>query len=116
MHVRPLDAFAATLIFVLCIVWGFNQVAVKLALSDVGPIAQIGIRSGIGALCVIAYAVFTKRRIFEFDGTEAAARWPARCSPPNSSRFTNLCASLPPRERRCFSTRRLFWSRSPPRS
>ena len=46
MHARPLDAFAATLIFVLCIVWGFNQVVVKLALPDVGPIAQTGIRSG----------------------------------------------------------------------
>src|ERR1700727_2297740 len=72
MHARPLDAFAATLIFVLCIVWGFNQVAVKLALPDVGPIEQIGIRSGIGALCVLAYAFSTKRRIFEIDGAEAA--------------------------------------------
>jgi drug/metabolite transporter (DMT)-like permease len=72
MHARPLDAFAATLVFALCVVWGFNQVVVKLALPDVGPIAQTGIRSGIGALCVIAYAVATKRRIFEIDGTEAA--------------------------------------------
>ena len=72
MHARPLDAFAATLVFALCVVWGFNQVVVKLALPDVGPIAQTGIRSGIGALCVIAYALATKRRIFEIDGTEAA--------------------------------------------
>ena len=72
MHARPLDAFAATLVFALCVVWGFNQVAVKLALPDVGPIAQIGIRSSIGALCVIAYAFSTKRRIFEIDGAEAA--------------------------------------------
>jgi drug/metabolite transporter (DMT)-like permease len=72
MHARPLDVFAATLVFALCVVWGFNQVVVKLALPDVGPIAQTGIRSGIGALCVIAYAVATKRRIFEIDGTEAA--------------------------------------------
>src|ERR1700729_3263900 len=72
MHARPLDTFAATLIFALCVVWGFNQVVVKLALPDVGPIAQIGIRSSIGALCVIAYAVFAKRRIFEIDGAEAA--------------------------------------------
>ena len=72
MQVRSLDAFAVTLVFVLCIVWGFNQVVVKLALPDVGPIAQTGIRSGIGALCVIAYALFTRRRVFEVDGTEAA--------------------------------------------
>ena len=72
MQARPLDAFASTLVFGLCIVWGFNQVAVKLALPDVGPIAQTGVRSGVGALCVIAYALFTRRRIFEIDGTEAA--------------------------------------------
>jgi drug/metabolite transporter (DMT)-like permease len=72
MYARPLDTFAATLIFALCIVWGFNQVVVKFALADVGPIAQTGIRSGIGALCVIAYALATKRRVFEIDGTEAA--------------------------------------------
>jgi hypothetical protein len=38
MPARSLDAFAATLVFALCIVWGFNQVAVKLALPDVGPL------------------------------------------------------------------------------
>ena len=72
MHARPLDAFAATLVFALCVVWGFNQVVVKLALPDVGPIAQTGIRSGVGALCVIAYALTTKRRVFQIDGTEVA--------------------------------------------
>src|ERR1700733_14539756 len=72
MHARPLDAFAATLVFALCFVGGCNQVVVKLALPDVGPIAQTGIRSGVGALCVLAYAFSTKRRIFEIDGTEAA--------------------------------------------
>ena len=72
MPARPLDAFGATLVFALCLIWGFNQVVVKLALPDVGPIVQTGVRSGIGALCVIAYALVTKRRIFEIDGTEAA--------------------------------------------
>ncbi|MBV9907904.1 MAG: DMT family transporter [Hyphomicrobiales bacterium] len=72
MQARPLDAFASALVFALCIVWGFNQVVVKLALPDVGPIAQTGVRSGVGALCVIAYALITRRRIFEIDGTEAA--------------------------------------------
>ena len=72
MPARPLDAFAATLIFALCLIWGFNQVVVKLALPDVGPIVQTGVRSGVGTLCVIAYALMTKRRIFEIDGTEVA--------------------------------------------
>ena len=72
MRARPLDAFAASLTFALCIVWGFNQVIVKLALTDVGPIAQTGVRSAIGTICVVAYALSTKRRIFQIDGTEAA--------------------------------------------
>lgn len=72
MTARPLDVFAACLTLGLCIVWGFNQVVVKLALADVGPVAQTGIRSAIGVLCVVAYALVTKRRVFVLDGTEAA--------------------------------------------
>ncbi len=72
MTTRPLDRFAAALTLVLCIVWGFNQVVVKLALPEVGPIAQTGIRSAIGVVCVVLYAALTKRRIFLFDGSEAA--------------------------------------------
>ena len=72
MTARPLDVFAACLTLGLCIVWGFNQVVVKLALADVGPVAQTGIRSAIGVLCVVAYAMVTKRRVFVLDGTEAA--------------------------------------------
>lgn len=37
---------------VLCISWGFNQVAVKLALPDIPPLIQATVRS-IGALAVI---------------------------------------------------------------
>ncbi len=69
---RPLDAFAAALTFALCVVWGFNQVVAKAVLVDVGAIAQTGIRSAIGVVCVAAYALATGRRVFRRDGTEAA--------------------------------------------
>ena len=72
MATRPLDAFAASLTLILCIVWGFNQVVVKLGLAEVGPIAQTGIRAAIGVVCVVAYARVAKRRIFAVDGTVAA--------------------------------------------
>ena len=49
---KPLDPFAASLTFVLCVVWGFNQVVVKSALADVGPVAQTGVRAAIGVVCV----------------------------------------------------------------
>ena len=69
---RPVDAFAAALTLVLCIVWGFNQVIAKIALADVGPISQTGVRSAIGVVCVVAYALAAKRRVFSIDGSEAA--------------------------------------------
>ncbi len=72
MKPKPLDAFAASLTFVLCVVWGFNQVVVKSALVEVGPVAQTGVRAAIGVVCVIAYAFAAKRRIFVLDGTLAA--------------------------------------------
>ena len=68
---RPLDPPAAALTFVLCVVWGFNQVFAKLALADIGPIAQTGIRSALGVACVVAYALAARRRVFVLDGTEA---------------------------------------------
>ena len=69
---RPLDRFAAALTLALCVLWGFNQVVVKAALPEIGPIWQTGARSAIGCLCVAAYALATKRRVFVLDGTEAA--------------------------------------------
>jgi len=69
---RPLDPFAAALTLALCIVWGFNQVIAKAAILEVGPIVQTAVRSGVGVLCVIAYAALTRRRVFRIDGTEAA--------------------------------------------
>ena len=35
---RPLDLAGAALIVLLCLSWGFNQVAVKLALPDIPPL------------------------------------------------------------------------------
>ncbi len=72
MKAKPPDLFAAALTGALCIVWGFNQVVAKLALHDVGPMMQTGARSAIGAVCVVAFALLTKRRLFELDGTEVA--------------------------------------------
>src|SRR5271165_4978325 len=72
MKARPLDPFAAALTLTLCVLWGFNQVVAKIALVDVGPIAQTSFRSAIGCVCVMAYAAATGRRIFRIDGTEAA--------------------------------------------
>jgi drug/metabolite transporter (DMT)-like permease len=49
---RPLDAVATALMVVLCVSWGLNQVAIKLALPEIPPLTQGALRS-FGALPVV---------------------------------------------------------------
>ncbi len=49
---KPLDAFAMLLLTGLSVLWGLQQVAVKLALPGMSPLMQIGLRSAIAALLV----------------------------------------------------------------
>src|SRR6201996_9045260 len=66
---RPLSAGAIALMLMLCLTWGFNQIAVKLVLPDVPPMLQAMIRS-MGALPVL-FLIGTLRgvKFFEKDGT-----------------------------------------------
>jgi drug/metabolite transporter (DMT)-like permease len=66
---RPLDAAAAALAVVLCLSWGFNQVAVKLALHDIPPLIQAAFRSTFGALMVVGIARMRGVKLMEQDGT-----------------------------------------------
>jgi len=69
---RPLSPGAVALMLMLCVSWGFNQIAVKLALPDIPPMLQAMIRS-IGALPVLLLiARFRGVKIFERDGTLGA--------------------------------------------
>lgn len=68
-HTRPLDALAASVVVLLCLSWGFNQVAVKLALNDIPPLIQSAARSFIAALVVAAVAKARGQRLFARDGT-----------------------------------------------
>lgn len=53
----------------LCLSWGFNQVAVKLAIHDIPPLMQATIRSFAAALVVVAYAKARGLPLFARDGT-----------------------------------------------
>jgi drug/metabolite transporter (DMT)-like permease len=66
---RPLSPGAIALMMMLCFSWGFNQVAVKLALPDIPPMLQATFRSA-GALPVLLI-IGTLRgvKFFERDGT-----------------------------------------------
>jgi drug/metabolite transporter (DMT)-like permease len=68
-HARPLDALAAAIMLVLCLSWGFNQVAVKLALPEIPPFLQAAIRSAGGALIVTAFARWRGVALLGRDGT-----------------------------------------------
>jgi drug/metabolite transporter (DMT)-like permease len=50
---RPLDAFATSLVVLLCLSWGLNQVAAKFAIHDIPPLTQATLRS-LGAVLVVA--------------------------------------------------------------
>lgn len=66
---RPLDAVAIALIVLLCLSWGFNQVAVKLAMHDIPPLLQSTIRSALGALIVALWCRMRGIPLFARDGT-----------------------------------------------
>ena len=66
---RPLDALAIALVVALCLTWGFNQVAVKLAIHDIPPLIQSTARSVLAAVLVGAWAYFRGIPLFERDGT-----------------------------------------------
>jgi len=66
---RPLSAGAVALMLMLCLSWGFNQIAVKLVLPDVPPMLQALSRS-IGALPVLLIIGWVRGvRLFARDGT-----------------------------------------------
>ena len=49
---RPLDALGVAAVLLLCVSWGFQQPAIKLALADVPPGTQAAIRSAGAAMLV----------------------------------------------------------------
>ena len=60
---------AVALMLMLCLSWGFNQIAVKLALPDVPPMLQAMIRS-VGALPVMLIVGWLRGvKFFERDGS-----------------------------------------------
>ena len=66
---RALTPGAVALMLMLCLSWGFNQVAVKLVLPDVPPMLQALVRSS-GALPVLLLIGWLRGvKFFERDGT-----------------------------------------------
>jgi drug/metabolite transporter (DMT)-like permease len=53
----------------LCLSWGFNNVAIKLAIHDIPPLTQSAARSVIAALLVAAWTQARGIPLFKRDGT-----------------------------------------------
>ena len=66
---RPLDATAIAVTIGLCLSWGFNNVAIKLAIHDIPPLIQSSARSIIAALLVGAWTQARGIPLFQRDGT-----------------------------------------------
>ena len=66
---RPLDALAAGIVVVLCLSWGFNQVATKLAIHDIPPLTQAAVRSAVATLLISAWCRLRHIPLLKHDGT-----------------------------------------------
>jgi drug/metabolite transporter (DMT)-like permease len=66
---RPLDALAIATVVGLSLCWGFNQVAIKLAIHDIPPFLQSAARSLVAAVLVAAWVRWRGLKLFEPDGT-----------------------------------------------
>jgi drug/metabolite transporter (DMT)-like permease len=66
---RPLSPGAVALMLMLCLSWGFNQIAVKLALPDIPPMLQAMIRSAGALPVLLLIARLRGVKIFASDGT-----------------------------------------------
>ena len=68
-HTRPLDAASMVLVVFICLTWGFNQPAIKLAIHDVPPLTQCAIRSSLATLIVLGLMRLRGLPIAARDGT-----------------------------------------------
>ena len=60
---------AFALMILLCAIWGFQQVTIKIAIEGVSPILQSGIRSTVGLALLTLWALWRRQALFAADGT-----------------------------------------------
>jgi drug/metabolite transporter (DMT)-like permease len=64
-----LDARAVFILVVCCACWGLNQVIIKIANQGISPMLQVGLRSLLAAVLVLAWARARGIRLFDRDRT-----------------------------------------------
>ena len=66
---RPLDAGAVATMVLLASIWGFTQVAAKLAANDISVVMQGALRSIISVALLLGWAYWHRIPLFTRDGT-----------------------------------------------
>ncbi|UXH78002.1 DMT family transporter [Roseateles amylovorans] len=66
---HQLDGAAVAILLGCCLLWGLNQVAVKAALTEIGPLWQAALRSGVAGVLVWLFATARGIRLFQRDGS-----------------------------------------------
>lgn len=66
---KPADALAVSMMIVLCMCWGFQQITIKVAAAGISPIMQAGLRSIIATVLLLVWAQLRGIRLFGRDGT-----------------------------------------------
>jgi drug/metabolite transporter (DMT)-like permease len=69
MDRKAVDSTALSLMVMCCFIWGFNQVAAKLAAPDMSLVMQGGVRSTIASACLLVWARMRGIPLFQRDGT-----------------------------------------------
>lgn len=71
---KALDATASGLMIVLCMIWGLQQVILKMAAPDISPLMQIALRSGLAAILLLPLLYFDKTsQLFNRQNLKAGA-------------------------------------------
>ncbi|MEB6667134.1 DMT family transporter [Acinetobacter vivianii] len=71
---KALDATASGLMIVLCMIWGLQQVILKMAAPDISPLMQIALRSGLAAVLLLPLLYLDKAsQLFNRQNLKAGA-------------------------------------------
>ena len=68
---RSIDITAVGLMIGVCLIWALQQIGLKSTAAFAAPVLQIGLRSGIAAVCVFALIRLHRQRV-DFFGPTAA--------------------------------------------
>jgi drug/metabolite transporter (DMT)-like permease len=67
--VTRLGGFPATILLLCCVVWGLNQVAIKISISGISPLLGAGLRSLVAAVLLWLWCALRGEPLFRHDGT-----------------------------------------------